>query len=363
MKIQIAILISLAIVALSPLATADMGETDSHIGATVPAFGASNNIPSEAAIRHVFGSIVVAGTSLQAGIIVIDNCAGSVTYIRGVAGAGSTQSHEYPYSFSLTGGSCYRFLNSQNPGGVNAINSYHYIDVWDEEFEGRNHANVTRVEMNATRTAQNDIQNETRTAQNDIQNATRTAQNDIQNETRTAQNDIQNETRTAQNDIQNETNAATYESQVHANATWCPLPCDGGSTPSGGYVGNEWFNGTFIWNPQFGNVSALSLNVGWMNTTELDVLGNVTLLTAADPFFETWLPVLIWGGLFVFMLYMVAWLPAIAALTNLASVLPNPDVYGIPASVMLFTVSLGIYVMAVRGLIPAFWGKAERKTT
>lgn len=108
---------------------------------------------------------------------------------------------------------------------------------------------------------------------------------------------------------------------------------------------------------ELGNVTAYSLFVGpgVTNMSEMEVQGAVTLQTAADE----WIPLLIWGGLFIFFLYYVAWLPAVVCMLNLGANIFSEPLWDVSASVMLFTVALAIYVMALRGLIPAFWGKAQ----
>lgn len=152
----------------------------------------------------------------------------------------------------------------------------------------------------------------------------------------------------------NATTAATYEGQAHANATWCPLPCMNGGAVELDYVGNDWFNDTWRWDPYLGNVSALSLDVGGdvaaanVTAQDLEIQGAMQVTTAADDY----LPFLIFGGLFFLFAYFRAWAPAIAALMAVGASLFTPPLWSLPASVMLICSAYGLYALVVWGILP-----------
>lgn len=381
---------------LAPLASAGVASfTREYVGAGAATWesGRQNDVPSSVHTSTISLSVAIGTcvTNCGAQVNVKPGCTGSTVNLYTLI-SGITAGEREPMEFTVLGGDCF-WINATGSGGTPDLPSpFVWINSTLSDYEGQAHANVTRLEMNATRTAQNDIQNQTRTDQNDIQNATRIAVDADQNATRTAQNDIQNASialkcdrgtdpdlacvgnRYANGTFEGQAHAnatwcdklsvecltraeadTIYEGQVHANATWCPVPtCDPPTT--GGFVSNLWFNETWRWNPILGNVSALSLTVGWTNTTELDVLGNVTLVTDADPY----LPILIWGGIAVFFFYYVAWLPAIASLAAMGNaLLPSPP-FSLATSALLVAVCIGIHVAVMRDIRPAMWGRKER---
>lgn len=107
-----------------------------------------------------------------------------------------------------------------NNGGMNCIGG----------CESQSHANATRLEMNQTRTDQNDLQNTTRTTQNDLQNAT----------------------------LEGRNHANITRQEI--NVTTALLYCLKGTDPNNGCVGNNYFNTS-------------SLNV--TNITALNFFGGV----------------------------------------------------------------------------------------
>lgn len=77
-------------------------------------------------------------------------------------------------------------------------------------------------------------------------------------------------------------------------------------------------------------------------------LTEITLITELDQ----WVAIIIWGVLMMIGLRRQAWAPAIAALINIGASLPDPDIFGLPAQVMLFVVSYVGYHIAERGILP-----------
>jgi hypothetical protein len=80
---------------------------------------------------------------------------------------------------------------------------------------------------------------------------------------------------------------------------------------------------------------------------------SVEIQTAIDPY----IPLIVWGGLMLFWFYLVAWLPAIVSLMNLGNLLLPTPIWGLEASVMLFILATALHVLAMRGIIPAPWGR------
>lgn len=75
--------------------------------------------------------------------------------------------------------------------------------------------------------------------------------------------------------------------------------------------------------------------------------------------FDPYIPVILWGGLFLLFLWLNAWLPGIAALAALASTFTSPPIWSLTASVMLVAVTAGIHSLLVNGLVPVPWRKKE----
>lgn len=90
-----------------------------------------------------------------------------------------------------------------------------------------------------------------------------------------------------------------------------------------------------------------------MMPTSIAQAGPIELTTSLD----VWIPILIWGGLFVFSLYLTAWFPAVVSAMNLAAGLLDPPLWGLAASVMFFVISFAVHAVAVNGIIPTPWRK------
>lgn len=74
---------------------------------------------------------------------------------------------------------------------------------------------------------------------------------------------------------------------------------------------------------------------------------------------DSYIPLIVWGTLLIILLVWNAWLPAVAALMNLANTqLPDP-VWSFAASVMFIGITLVLHSMAVNGLIPVPWRKPQ----
>lgn len=292
MKILLGIFL---ILALSGNALAAFGEVSSTVDTTRPSFGADQNVPSDVAVRYVFGAWIVTPTTIAPAEITANACSStSIVYTQSTANAG-TDTRAVPFSFVVEGGDCYEFTRA---GTTGSLHVYGYVDVLYEDFEGQAHANATW------------------------------------------------ESQTHAN--------ATWESQTHANATWCPLPCAPGTGDS---VSNEWFNGTFVHNPTFGNVTALTLSVGWTNTSELDVLGNVTLITAADDY----IPFLIYGGGLLLFLWIDAILPAVACMLVFGESMLPVSIWGNEASFLIIGTFLAIHGVLLRWPVTFMeWARGKR---
>lgn len=79
-----------------------------------------------------------------------------------------------------------------------------------------------------------------------------------------------------------------------------------------------------------------------------DNLLDISLTTAIDPY----IPIVLWGLLLIMSFRRQAWLPGIAAMSNLGASLFDPDVYSLEAQVMLFAISYVLYHLAERGMMP-----------
>lgn len=94
------------------------------------------------------------------------------------------------------------------------------------------------------------------------------------------------------------------------------------------------------------------------NMTILSAIGQVVLQTSID----SWVPLVIWGGLFIFFLWYVAWAPAIGALLGLTGALLGSignTMYPQNAATMVFIILLAAHVIVTRSINPTLWGRKE----
>lgn len=347
MKLQLFIL---AIILL-PIVSADSGtpSTPNYAG-TPPAFGVDQNVPSNVAWRAVYGSVTVAASAVAAGLIRLQTCAGTNLQSLQIAAGGGSQT--WAYMAIVRGGDCYEFVNVADPVPLNAISQYNTFDVLNQSFEGRDHANVTRIEMNDTRTTQNHAQNTTRTTQNDIQN----------------------------NTLESQAHAnSTWESQTHANSTWCPLTGAGCFVPfpdaNGNFTGNFTgdfsgdFNstnatgnfsgnytitnatgnltGNFSGGSFNGNITASSISQSFGNVTQIFNVSNETM-TDVSLAVDGYLPLLVYGGGVVLFMWLNAMFPAIAMFLAFGdSFLPTP-VLGREGRFMLVGIALILHLILAK---------------
>lgn len=170
------LLLAALIIGINYQAKADMGNVQPNYNKTPPAFGAAGDttVSSSVEVRYIYGSILLASNAITAANITISICGGA-TLENFQSAPIASLSLTWAYAFSVTGGTCYRFNNNADPTGTNKISAYNYLDIINETFEGRTHANATWC--NAVNSS-----------------------------------------------CVNSTYAnATFEGQAHANATWCPL--------------------------------------------------------------------------------------------------------------------------------------------
>lgn len=73
-------------------------------------------------------------------------------------------------------------------------------------------------------------------------------------------------------------------------------------------------------------------------------------VTTLETAFDSYIPVVLWGGLLIFCLWLAgdritAWFPAAMALMNLMNSLLEPNYYGLPASIMFFSIAIVVHAL------------------
>lgn len=300
---------------------------------TSPGTSYRGDVPSTMALSVVYATPGLGGCSTlcDVSVNVKFGCTGAANLIQLVATNGATVIGitGAPLTFTVAQNDCY-WINATGGATMGILT---FLNMSFESFEGQSYANATRLEMNATRTAQNDIQNSSM----------------VNNVWANSSVGFCLKTDPACAGVPGPEGPEGPEGPQGEQGPEGPQGPQGEQGPEGAPCGDPC---------TLGNVTAYSLMVlpGYANFSEVDVMGTVNLSTEFDP----WIPLVIWGGLFIVFLYFVAWLPAVVCMMNLGSNLFTPALWNTQASVMFFVIALAIYVMATRGLIPAVWGRYQK---